>query len=69
MGWQLDLMILEVFSNLNVSVILWFYKQKGKNSKNLIKTEHAQLFLAYCPDSSVTQGAAACLFSIADPQQ
>jgi len=23
LGWRLDLMILEVFSNLNVSMILW----------------------------------------------
>ena len=25
LGWWLDLMILEVFSNLNNSMILWFY--------------------------------------------
>ena len=25
LGWQLDLMILEVFSNLNDSVMLWFH--------------------------------------------
>ena len=26
LGWRLDLKILEVFSNLNNSVILWFYE-------------------------------------------
>ena len=26
LAWELDLMILEVFSNLNDSMILWFYE-------------------------------------------
>ena len=32
MGWQLGLMILEIFSNLNDSMILWFY-EGGKGGK------------------------------------
>ena len=38
LGWQLDLVTLEIFSNLNDSMILWFY-----DSMIFSKVESAEL--------------------------
>ena len=49
LGWQLDLKILEVFSNLNDSMILWFNDSAFLISNILLKAEVFYMFLFSMP--------------------
>ena len=41
LGWRLDFMILEVFSNLSESIILWFYDSDVSSIRALYTLEFA----------------------------
>ena len=53
LGWLLDLMILEVFSNLNDSTILWFLKALYKLSKIICWLTNGESIrpVLYCADT------------------